>query len=53
MNVFIASDEIVFATHLREYDITWQMNTFNASNKIISATHLRIRYYTADEHVYR
>ena len=41
-NTFIAGDERVFATHLREYNITQQTNAFNASDEIVSATHLRI-----------
>ena len=39
-NMFIASDEMVFATYLCEYDITLQTNAFNVSNEIVSATHL-------------
>ena len=37
---FIASDKVVFAIHLCQYDITWQTNAFNASGEIVSATHL-------------
>ena len=36
-NAFIARDEIVFATHLYEYNITQQMNAFNASDQKVSA----------------
>ena len=52
-NSFTASDEIVFATHLREYDITRQTKAFNASDEKVSATHLYEYDITAGERVHR
>ena len=34
LNMFIASNEIVFATHTSEYDFTLQTNAFITSNEI-------------------